>query len=203
MRLTENGGKLVKTYISELKAKRKKILDAGIDTADDTKIPTIKDVMDDVSLCGINYDDPDGPCYYNGWGVTDHYDSDYPLLLKLGRDLEGLEIEWDFNDEDFRKAQCSTVEDDIFGFAYVRTANDKYIVDIHREYYNSKDCGYDLEVYYECQNGGHGTWIGSINSIRSVTAKKNPLERFKIRATKLIEEFVAEEERAPEEVKAS
>ena len=34
MQLTKNGKKLVKDYISELKAKRKEILDAGIDTAD-------------------------------------------------------------------------------------------------------------------------------------------------------------------------
>ena len=202
MKLTKNGKKLVKDYISELKAKRKEILDAGIDTAD-FPLPTEKDIVADINLCGINYDDPDDPCYYNGWGVTDNYDADYPLLLKLGRDMVGLEIVWDFSDKDFCMAQDSTVEDDIFGFAYVRTANDKYIVDIHKEYYNSKNCGYDLEVYYECEDGGHGMWIGSITSIRSIAAKKTPLERFKLRATKLLEEFIAEEEKDLKEVKTS
>lgn len=82
--LTENGKKLVDDYIRELEAKRKEILDAGKDTADETELPTVEDILSDVE---ISWDDPDGPCYYNGWAVTDHYDSDGPILLKLGRDL--------------------------------------------------------------------------------------------------------------------
>ena len=85
--LTEQGRQQAESYIAELKAKRKEILDAGKDTADDTTIPSVSEIEDDIAFVGVNWDDPDGPCYYNGWGVTDHYDADYPLLLKYGRDF--------------------------------------------------------------------------------------------------------------------
>lgn len=52
-------------YISELKAKRKEILDARKDTADETEIPTIEDIMSDLNY-GTEVDE-DGD-YYNGWG---------------------------------------------------------------------------------------------------------------------------------------
>ena len=85
--LTPNGESIVEDYIRELVAKRKEILDAGKDTADETILPTKKDILSDVAYTEIDWDDPDGPCYYNGWGVTDNYDADSPLLLKIGRDL--------------------------------------------------------------------------------------------------------------------
>ena len=85
--LTENGKKIVNNYILELEAKRKEILDAKKDTADETTLPTLEDIVNDIQFCGVNEDDPDGPCYYNGWGVTDNYDADYPILLKRGRDF--------------------------------------------------------------------------------------------------------------------
>ena len=83
-RLTDTGKYEVRSYIRELTAKRKEILDAGKDTADDTELPTLEDVEEDVNFLGI---DDDGE-YVNGWAVTDNYDADYPLLLKIGRDLE-------------------------------------------------------------------------------------------------------------------
>lgn len=85
--LTKEGKDRVRGYIRELRAKRKEILDAGKDTAEETKIPTEEDILSDISFMGINWSDPDGPCYYNGWGVTDNHEADYPILLKLGRDL--------------------------------------------------------------------------------------------------------------------
>ena len=85
--LTENGRKIAETYIHELEAKRKEILEAGKDVADETVLPTVDDIQEDIELCGVNWDDPDVPCYYNGWGVTDHYEADYPILLKYGRDF--------------------------------------------------------------------------------------------------------------------
>ena len=81
--LTETGRKNTQRYIKELEAKRKEILDGGTDTADDTTLPTEEDIIDDVNDLGV---DEDGE-YYNGWAVTDNYDADYPLLLKVGRDL--------------------------------------------------------------------------------------------------------------------
>lgn len=81
--LTDEGLEKVNQFIAELEAKRKEILDAGKDTADDTEIPTVADIVDDITWEGV---DDDGE-YYNGWAVTDNYDSDSPLLLKLGVDF--------------------------------------------------------------------------------------------------------------------
>lgn len=99
-------------------------------------------------------------------------------------------FEWFFNEEDFKKSQESTVEDDIFGNICVATENDKYLIDIHKEYYNAKENGYDLEVYYENKEGGHGPWIGSVTDINSAVS----LERFKKRAEELITEYIDYEE---------
>ena len=81
--LTESGIKIVISYISELNAKRKEILDSGKDTADETTIPTPEDILADIDFIGL---DKEG-CYYNNWGVTDNYDADYPISLKYGIDF--------------------------------------------------------------------------------------------------------------------
>ena len=81
--LTPDGEGRVASYIDELWAKRKEILDAGIDTADDTELPTRQDILDDLEFTGL---DDEGE-YYNGWAVTDNYDADCPILLKYGRDF--------------------------------------------------------------------------------------------------------------------
>lgn len=81
--LTDEGKKAADKYIAELKAKRKEILDAGLDTAESTDIPTLEDIEDDVNGFVI---DGDGE-YYNNWGVTDNYNSDYPLTLTVGEEL--------------------------------------------------------------------------------------------------------------------
>lgn len=86
---TEKGRYKAEKFLSELKAKRKEILDAGIDSADDTPIPTIADFLSEID----DFVDEDGD-YYNGWGVTDNYDTDYPLFLKKGVDF----AEADLND---------------------------------------------------------------------------------------------------------
>ena len=84
--LTKTGRALCNFYIRELKAKRKEILDAGLDTADDTNLPTLADIEAD-----INWEDrslKDGvEEYCNGWGVTDNHNADYPLLLLKGKDF--------------------------------------------------------------------------------------------------------------------
>ena len=82
-KLTYRGMQKVKRYLAELNAKRKEILDAGKDTADETNLPTVDDIISDIEWTGV---DEDGS-YINGWGVTDNYDSDYALELKLGSDF--------------------------------------------------------------------------------------------------------------------
>ena len=81
---TEKGREKVKAYIKELEAKRKEILDAGKDTADDTYIPTLEDILDDASY----WFDEENREYFNSWGVTDNYNADNAICLILGEDIE-------------------------------------------------------------------------------------------------------------------
>lgn len=80
---TENGLKNAQTFIRECNAKRKEVLDAQLDTAEDTSLPTEGDI-----LCDLydNFDSEDG-FYVNGWGVTDSCDYDLPLGMEIGRDF--------------------------------------------------------------------------------------------------------------------
>lgn len=66
-------------FIAECKAKRKEILDAGLDTANDCELPTVDDIISDIIFMGV---DDDGE-YYNSWGVTDNYDSNKPFSCKV------------------------------------------------------------------------------------------------------------------------
>ena len=81
-KLTEHGIKNCERFIAECNAKRKEILDARIDTADNTMLPTIEDIESDIE----SFIDEDGE-YYNCWGVTDNYDSDFPLCLRFKIDF--------------------------------------------------------------------------------------------------------------------
>ena len=80
---TVNGYRTVKRFIAECAAKRKKILDAGIDTADETELPTTQDILDDVNV-GAGLDEENE--YINSQGITDHFGSQ-PLLLIVGEDI--------------------------------------------------------------------------------------------------------------------
>ena len=80
---TVSGYRTAKRFIAECAAKRKEILDAGIDTADETDLPTAQDILDDVNT-GVGLDE--GNEYFDSWGITDHYSS-YSLSLVVGEDL--------------------------------------------------------------------------------------------------------------------
>lgn len=80
---TKNGRENAEMYIREMKAKQKEIMDAGKDTCDDTNIPDEDEILGDIGFIGL---DGSGE-YYNGWGVTDNYDADRPICLKIGRDF--------------------------------------------------------------------------------------------------------------------
>lgn len=80
---TVNGYRTVKRFIAECAAKRKEVLDAGIDTADETELPTAQDILDDVNT-GVGLDEENE--YFDSWGITDHYNS-HPLSLFVGEDI--------------------------------------------------------------------------------------------------------------------
>lgn len=80
---TVSGYRTAKRFIAECAAKRKEILDAGIDTADEIELPTTQCILDDVNV-GIGLDEENE--YINSWGITDHFGSQ-PLLLIVGEDI--------------------------------------------------------------------------------------------------------------------
>lgn len=58
-------------------------MDAGKDTCNETDIPTISDILDDIEFQGLDDDNQ----YFNGWAVTDNYDADNILSLTYGKDF--------------------------------------------------------------------------------------------------------------------
>lgn len=80
---TVSGYRTAKRFIAECAAKRKEVLEAGIDTANETELPTTQDILDDVNE-GVGLDEDNE--YYNCWGVTDRFGSQ-PLLLIVGEDI--------------------------------------------------------------------------------------------------------------------
>ena len=83
--LTQNGKEEVQRYIRECEAKRKEIIDAGIDTANETELPTESDIISDID----EFVDADGD-YYNCWGVTDNHNADNNLCLQDGIDFKQI-----------------------------------------------------------------------------------------------------------------
>ena len=81
-KLTQEGIKKCEQFIAECEAKRKEILDAGIDTAYDTEIPTATDIELDINFEGL---DEEGE-YYTSWCVTDHFSSRC-ISLVLGKHI--------------------------------------------------------------------------------------------------------------------
>jgi len=81
--LTESGKKAIYSYLEEMQAKRKEILDAGKDTTDDTNLPTEEEIFEDLMSFGF---DEDGAAY-NSFGVTNNYEADRALSLTRGKDV--------------------------------------------------------------------------------------------------------------------
>ena len=81
--LTAEGKRKCQQYILEMEAKRKEILDAQKDTADETIIPNEDEILDDLLSFGI---DVNGKIY-DCFGVTDNYNADTVITLTLGVDF--------------------------------------------------------------------------------------------------------------------
>ncbi len=84
-RFTAKGEEKAKRYLAELMAKRKEILDAGLDTVEEADCAnlTVEDLLEDAIETGF---DEDGEAL-NGYFVTDNYDSDEPYCFKRGEDI--------------------------------------------------------------------------------------------------------------------
>lgn len=84
--LTSEGREKVKWYIDGMKEKRKEILDAELDTADDTPVPDENDILSDIASSEEFDEDYQRYEYLNTWGVTDSYNADG--ALRLVRDVD-------------------------------------------------------------------------------------------------------------------
>ncbi len=84
-RFTVKGEEKAKCYLAELMAKRKEILDAGLDTVEEADCAnvTVEDLLEDAIETGF---DEYGEAV-NGYFVTDHYDSDGPYCFEYGEDI--------------------------------------------------------------------------------------------------------------------
>ena len=85
-RLTAKGLEKAEQYLRELIAYRKEILDAKLDTADDTSIPTIQDIESDIE----SFEEDDE--YYNSWSIADDTTMNMPLCLKYEEDYLEADI---------------------------------------------------------------------------------------------------------------
>ena len=99
---------------------------------------------------------------------------------------------YDFSETDWLKVTGKKSEDrpedDIYGFIYLMIGTQKYIIDVHYEYYSEDEQGFDLEVYTEVQpDGGHGRWIDSIRIYEQMEYWE-----FTTRAEKLIKDLLKE-----------
>ena len=85
-RLTAKGLEKAEQYLRELIAYRKEILDAKLDTADDTPIPTIQDIESDIE----SFEEDDE--YYNSWSIADNTTMNMPICLKYEEDYLEADI---------------------------------------------------------------------------------------------------------------
>lgn len=104
-----------------------------------------------------------------------------------------IEFDWAFDEETLARCneEIGEFEDEYYGDVLVIFGNDAYIVDIHYEYYSSRNKGFDLEVYKAIRDGDgwtHGQWLDNIRGIKS----SKSIKRFKSRAEKLITKYLEE-----------
>ena len=85
-RLTAKGLEKAEQYLRKLIAYRKEILDAKLDTADDTPIPTIQDIESDIE----SFEEDDE--YYNSWSIADNTTMNMPICLKYEEDYLEADI---------------------------------------------------------------------------------------------------------------
>ena len=133
--LTPSGLKKIESYIEEIKAKRKEILDAGKDTASSCRIPTSSEIFEDIVQEGFdNFDEA-----RSEWAVTDHYSMEKAISLKLGEDVyEGNSIKKEKETEDLSWRNVSSYENKD-GYIQIFTKDKTYRLDMETVS-NLRDC---------------------------------------------------------------
>lgn len=87
-KLTEAGERKVENFLAIMRIRRDEILKEGSDTANDARIPSITDIMDDVNE---SYN-PDMGMYLECWNITDNFD--LCLCLEEGADIVRSEMKY-------------------------------------------------------------------------------------------------------------
>ena len=104
-----------------------------------------------------------------------------------------VEVDWScFTKDSFAYCQGQIpqkIEDDIYGCIKIIYGGEPYLIDVHHEYYDASQTGYDLEIYTAAKDGNNATdigehvkWIGSVKAIKTSSS----YESFKKRAVKEI-----------------
>lgn len=81
-------------------------MDSCKDTCEETELPDVGSIELDVNLFV-----QDGE-YFNNWGVTDHYDSDYPICLQEGIDYVEVNGDTSKHSEEQEKKRVQTEIDE-------------------------------------------------------------------------------------------
>ena len=87
-KLTDTGERKVENFLAIMRIRREEILKEGSDTANDARIPSITDIMDDVNA---SYE-PDMGMYLKCWSITDNLD--LSLCLEEGADIVRSEMKY-------------------------------------------------------------------------------------------------------------
>lgn len=88
----------------------------------------------------------------------------------MKKETKNLEFDWfDFSEAEFLNAVAhgDEQEDDIYGFVSCTDGPDKFLIDIHFEHYDSRNRGFEMEIYEELPEGGHGNWYRGTRKVRS------------------------------------
>lgn len=62
-------------------------------------------------------------------------------------------------------------EDELFAKIPAKIGRE-YLIDLHYENYGGGQKGFDVEIYERNSDGSHGTWLGSVKTIKTATNYK-------------------------------
>lgn len=160
-KFTEEGKKNAENYLTNLMAKRKEILDAGLDTVEEADCAnlTIDSLLEDAVNTGFDEDMQ----AINGYYVTDNYDSDNPYCFELGKDIVKVP-------ESEKELYNAVVED-------YRNSDGEFSSEYFVPYMSENLAEGDiLSAYIELQHDLNGDYVIKVDS-RSITIYDDDEER--------------------------